>query len=72
MTTREKYLIVAGTVLGLLVASLLFAAIGSPQLFAVAGAPISLFITTVFYTSLYFTFADCFDADEPDPVPAVA
>ena len=59
-----------------IVASLLFAAIGSPQLFAVAGAPISLFITTVFYTSLYFTFADCFDADapkpDPEPVPTVA
>jgi hypothetical protein len=55
-----------------LVASLLFAAIGSPQLFAVAGAPISLLITTVFYTSLYFTFADCFEADAPAAVPAVA
>ena len=57
-----------------IVASLLFAAIGSPQLFAVAGAPISLFITTVFYTSLYFTFADCFEDNEPerDPVPVVA
>jgi len=50
-----------------LVGSMLFAAIGSPQLFAVAGVPISLLITTVFYTSLYFTFADCFSADEPTP-----
>ena len=27
---------------------------------AVALVPISLMLTTVFYVSLYFTFADCF------------
>jgi hypothetical protein len=47
-----------------MVASLLFAAIGSPQLFAVAALPISLMITTVFYASLYFTFADSFIAND--------
>ena len=41
-------------------ASLIFALIGSPEMFAVAGVPISLIITTVFYASLYFTFADSF------------
>lgn len=43
-----------------MLASMLFAAIGGPQLFAVAAVPISLLITTVFYASLYFTFADSF------------
>jgi hypothetical protein len=47
--------------------SVLFALIGSPQLFALAGVPISLLATTVFYASLYFTFADCFSDIEPDP-----
>ena len=51
------------------VAGMLFSAVGSPQLFAVAGAPISLMITTVFYVSLYFTFADSFSANEPEPEP---
>ena len=46
-----------------LLASLLFAAIGGPQLFAVAAVPISLMISTVFYASLYFTFADSFSAN---------
>ena len=48
------------------VASLLFAAIGSPQLFAVAAVPISLLITTVFYASLYFTFADSFAPNDAE------
>jgi hypothetical protein len=46
------------------VASLVFAALGSPQLFAVAGVPVSLVITTAFYASLYFTFADSFSASD--------
>jgi hypothetical protein len=49
-------------------ASLLFALLGSPQLFAVAAVPISLLITTVFYASLYFTFADSFIANEAETV----
>ena len=48
-------------------ASLVFALLGSPQLFAVAAVPISLLITTVFYASLYFTFADSFIANEAEP-----
>ena len=46
------------------VGSLLFALVGKPQLFAVAAVPLSLVFTTVFYASLYFTFADCFVANE--------
>lgn len=53
-------------------ASLVFALLGSPELFAVAAVPISLMITTVFYASLYFTFADSFapsdDAGTPSSV----
>ena len=37
-----------------------------------SGIPMSLIITTVFYVSLYFTFADCFVASEPEPLPLVA
>lgn len=46
--------------------SLLFAVLGSPNLFAMTGVPLSLLVTAVFYTSLYFTFADCFSAIEPE------
>ena len=35
----------------------------SPQIIALATVPIGLLISTVFYTSLYFTFADCFAPD---------
>jgi hypothetical protein len=47
-------------------ASLLFALLGQPQLSAVAAVPVSLVFATVFYVSLYFTFADCFVATEGD------
>jgi hypothetical protein len=46
--------------------SLLFALLGQARLFAVAAVPMSLMFTTVFYVSLYFTFADCFVATEPE------
>lgn len=49
-----------------LVGSLIFALFGRPQLFTVAAVPLSLVFTTVFYVSLYFTFADCFDAGHDD------
>lgn len=52
-----------------IVASLVFSLIGTPQMFAVAAVPMSLLFTTVFYASLYFTFADCFVAAESDPAP---
>ena len=44
--------------------SLLFALLGQAPLFAVAAVPLSLLLTTVFYVSLYFTFAACFVANE--------
>ena len=47
-------------------ASLLFALLGQPQLSAVVAVPLSLVFATVFYVSLYFTFADCFIATESD------
>ena len=50
------------------IASGVFALLGSPQLFAVAAVPISLMITTVFYASLYFTFADSFIANDAEAV----
>jgi len=52
-------------------ASLVFTLIGSPELFAVAAVPISLIITTVFYASLYFTFADSFSASDDTPLSPV-
>ena len=51
--------------------SLLFGLLGQAQLFALAAVPMSLLLTTVFYASLYFTFADCFSADDAG-VPALA
>ena len=55
-----------------LLTNLLFALLGQVQLMAVAAMPASLIFSTVFYASLYFTFADCFDvsADEAAPVEA--
>ena len=46
-----------------MVGSLAFAMLGQAALFAVAAVPMSLIFTTVFYVSLYFTFADCFVAN---------
>ena len=46
--------------------SLVFTLLGQAQLFALAAVPLSLGFTTVFYVSLYFTFADCFVATEGD------
>lgn len=42
------------------ISSLLFALIGQPQWIALAAMPASLIFSTVFYVSLYFTFADSF------------
>jgi hypothetical protein len=44
--------------------SMIFGLLGQAKLFALAAVPISLLLTTVFYASLYFTFADCFSADD--------
>ncbi len=52
--------------------SMVFGLLGQLPLFALAATPFSLMLTTVFYASLYFTFADCFEAVAPNtpPVPA--
>ena len=47
-----------------LLANLVFGVIGRPQLVPFVAMPASLIFSTVFYASLYFTFADCF---EPSP-----
>lgn len=46
-------------------ANLAGALLGQPQVVAVLAMPASLLLSTVFYTSLYFTFADCFAEREP-------
>ena len=46
------------------VANLLAAAFQSPQMIALSAVPAGLLFSTVFYASLYFTFADCFAPDE--------
>jgi hypothetical protein len=43
-----------------LVTTLIFALLGMPQLAGVAAMPAALLFSTVFYVSLYFTFADSF------------
>ena len=52
--------------------SMVFGLLGQLPLFALAATPFSLMLTTVFYASLYFSFADCFEAVVPSapPVPA--
>ncbi|MEP7057489.1 MAG: BPSS1780 family membrane protein [Caldimonas sp.] len=50
-----------------LVANLVFALFGRAQLVPFVAMPASLVLSTVFYASLYFTFAACFSA-EPAPL----
>ena len=51
-------------------ANTLVALLGDPRLLALAAMPAVLIFSTAFYTSLYFTYADCFRPDEPDRGPA--
>jgi len=59
-------------------ANLVAALLGQAQIIAVLAMPASLILSTVFYASLYFTFADCFDlgddssAQQPPPTDAAA
>ena len=46
-----------------LVAGLVLALLGQPQMLISASVPLSLIVATIFYASLYFTFADCFVAN---------
>ncbi len=57
----------AGVIVGMsLVVNLLLLAIGQARLLGLLAMPASLLFSTVFYASLYFTFADCFVQDD-DP-----
>ncbi|MFT3954906.1 MAG: BPSS1780 family membrane protein [Piscinibacter sp.] len=52
-------------------ANIVAALLGQPQLIALLAMPASLLLSTVFYASLYFTFADCFlERDDTSPTPA--
>lgn len=54
-------------------ANLLFALLGGGQFVTLLAMPVSMIFTTVFYASLYFTFADCFAQDDaPREPPALA
>lgn len=44
----------------------LFSLLGLPQLVGLAALPAALVFSTVFYISLYFTFADCFEFNHGD------
>jgi hypothetical protein len=53
------------------VTTTLFTLIGLPQLVGLAALPAALVFSTVFYTSLYFTFADCFELEPGDTPPGL-
>jgi hypothetical protein len=53
-------------VLFALLANLVFAVVGRGPLVPFVALPASLIFSTVFYASLWFTFADCFDAGPVD------
>lgn len=44
-----------------LVANLVAALLGTPQFVALAAVPATLLLSTIFYASIWFSFADCFD-----------
>ncbi len=53
--------------------NLVFGLLGQPQMMAVAAMPAGLMFSTVFYASLFFTFADCFEqAPKADAVDGAA
>ena len=59
-------------VLFALLANLAFAVFGRGQLVPLVALPASLIFSTVFYASLWFTFADCFDAGPaPEAGPSI-
>jgi hypothetical protein len=49
--------------------NLVLALLGQFELIALTAVPLSLILSTVFYASLYFTFADCFGADNANAPP---
>lgn len=54
-----------------LVCGLLFALVGQPDLLMTVSVPMSLIIATIYYASLYFTFADCFVPNDAAPLPTL-
>ena len=46
--------------------SLIATLLGNPMMATVAMFPVALVIVAMFFTSIYFTFQDSFDADHPD------
>ena len=52
------------------VTTALFGLLGVPQLVGLAAVPAALAFSTVFYISLYFTFADCFELEPGDAAPS--
>ncbi len=62
----------AWTVLWLVLLVLVSLGVGllGPQRFTLVATPLTLIFSTVFYASLWFTFADCFAAAEPAEAPA--
>ncbi|MET0335885.1 MAG: BPSS1780 family membrane protein [Rhizobacter sp.] len=52
-----------------LLSSLLFAVLGTPNLAAAVMMPAVLFFTVIFYASLYFTYAGCFETPPVLPAP---
>jgi hypothetical protein len=52
-----------------LAANIIGRLMGAPQLVALLAMPASLILSTAFYASLYFTFADCFDDSRGNATP---
>ena len=53
-----------------LIGSLLLMLLGQPQMMMGTIVPLALIVGTMFYASLYFTFADCFVSDDGDALTA--
>jgi hypothetical protein len=53
----------------ILVVSVLAAVMGEPGVAAASLLPISLMIAAMFFTSIYFTFRDCFDPGTDGDAP---
>ena len=54
-------------VLAILCVSILAGLLGSPQVAGLVLLPTSMLIATMFFTSTYFTFRDCFDTNPGEP-----
>ena len=55
-----------GVIVGFAVlVNLVFLMLGQMRMIGIVALPSSLLFSTVFYASLYFTFADCFMQDDP-------